>query len=65
MCWLLQETSKQINMEKSRGIDSFESRNNTQVYKARDLCRAFAEYNALENFRYVFFQLCKLHTFFK
>lgn len=54
MCWLLQETSKQINMEKSRGIDSFESRNNAQVYKARDLSRAFAEYNALESFKYVF-----------
>lgn len=34
------------------GQNKFEARNSTQVYKARDLSRAYAEYYALKSFQH-------------
>lgn len=35
----------------NNGLNKFKARNNAQVYKARDLSRAYAEYYALKSFQ--------------
>lgn len=50
LCWLLQTTSKQMDAAKSAGVNTFQARNDAQVYRARDLARAFAEYYTLKCF---------------
>lgn len=50
MCWLLETTSTFMNAAKQEGINAFKARNDSQVYKARDLSRAYAEYYALQCF---------------
>ncbi|XP_035783311.1 peroxisomal acyl-coenzyme A oxidase 3-like [Anopheles albimanus] len=50
MCWLLQQSVAQMVEASSQGIDTFTARNNCQVYRARDLSRAYAEYYALRSF---------------
>lgn len=59
MCWLLTATVKQIDAAKLEGKNVFEARNDAQVYRARDLTRAYAEYNALQCFRQ---RLQKIHV---
>ena len=51
MCYLLQETSKQVNKAKESGVDSFTAKNDSQVYMARNLSQALAEYYALNSFK--------------
>lgn len=51
MCWLLHSISKTMTEFSEQGIDRFAARNNVQVYKARDLSRAYAEYYALKSFQ--------------
>lgn len=51
MCWLLECTSRQISVALSKGQNVFEARNVAQVYLARDLTRAYAEYYALQSFQ--------------
>lgn len=50
MCWLLHSTSQQMSGAKQNGTNGFKARNDAQVYRARDLSRAFAEYYALQCF---------------
>lgn len=50
MCWLLDATSKLMNAAKQDGVNTFKARNEAQVYRARDLSRAYAEYYALRCF---------------
>lgn len=50
MCWLLESTSKLMDAAKQSGTNTFKARNDAQVYKARDLSRAYAEYYALQCF---------------
>lgn len=40
-----------MHISTNNGLNKFEARNNAQVYKARDLARAFAEYYALLSFQ--------------
>lgn len=47
LCWLLDSTAKAMHISTNNGLNRFEARNDAQVYKARDLSRAFAEYYAL------------------
>lgn len=47
LCYLLDSTSKAMHKSTNNGLNRFEARNDAQVYKARDLSRAFAEYYAL------------------
>lgn len=51
MCWLLDATAKCTASSLSKGSHRFEARNNAQVYKARNLTRAYSEFYALECFR--------------
>lgn len=51
LCWLTIATSRQMKTATEKGLNKFEARNNAQVYKARDLSRAFAEFFALKNFQ--------------
>lgn len=51
MCWLLESTSRQISTGTNSGQNVFEARNTAQVYLARDLTRAYAEYYALQSFQ--------------
>ncbi|EAT48670.1 AAEL000370-PA [Aedes aegypti] len=51
MCWLLYSTVDQIQLSSDNGADRFKARNDSQVYRARDLSRAYAEYYALQSFR--------------
>ena len=51
LCHLMEVTSKQINVAKANGADIFTAKNDSQVYKAKILSIAFAEYNALTSFR--------------
>lgn len=55
MCWLLDATSNEIQQATINGMDKFEARNNAQVYKARDLSMAYAEYYAMTSYRYDLF----------
>ncbi|XP_055597144.1 peroxisomal acyl-coenzyme A oxidase 3-like [Uranotaenia lowii] len=50
MCWLLTSTEKQIDASSANGSDRFTARNESQVYRARDLTRAYAEYYAMISF---------------
>lgn len=40
-----------MHMSVSNGLSKFEARNNAQVYKARDLSRAYSEYYAVKSFQ--------------
>lgn len=51
MCWLLNSISKTMSEMSDQGVHRFAARNNVQVYKARDLSRAYAEYYALKSFQ--------------
>lgn len=51
MCWLMDSTTKKIGFEINAGSDKFQARNDSQVYKARDLTKAYAEYSALGSFK--------------
>uniref|UniRef100_A0A8D8G9W4 Acyl-coenzyme A oxidase n=2 Tax=Culex pipiens TaxID=7175 RepID=A0A8D8G9W4_CULPI len=51
MCWLLHSTAEQLLHADKDGTDRFKARNDSQVYRARDLSRAYSEYYALECFR--------------
>lgn len=51
MCYLIDSTSKEMESCTSQGQSRIEARNNAQVYKARDLTRAFSEYYALKSFQ--------------
>ena len=51
MCWLLQSTVKATENAIANGADVFSARNSSQVYLARDLTKAYAEYYALINFQ--------------
>ncbi|XP_058450516.1 peroxisomal acyl-coenzyme A oxidase 3 [Malaya genurostris] len=51
MCWLLHSTNEQFERVEQNEADRFKARNDSQVYRARDLSRAYAEYNAMESFR--------------
>ncbi|KAL9692404.1 hypothetical protein quinque_000121 [Culex quinquefasciatus] len=51
MCWLLHSTTEQLQHADKDGTDRFKARNDSQVYRARDLSRAYSEYYALECFR--------------
>lgn len=51
MCWLLNSISKTMSEMNDQGVNRFAAKNNVQVYKARDLSRAYAEYYALKSFQ--------------
>lgn len=51
LCWLLDTTSKSMHISVSNGLSKFEARNNAQVYKARELSRAYSEYYSLKSFQ--------------
>ncbi|CAO1355326.1 unnamed protein product [Diamesa hyperborea] len=51
MCYLLDVTGNQINNAKANGVDSFKAKNDAQVYKARTLSQALAEYYAMCSFK--------------
>lgn len=51
LCHLIHRTSKLIQEEESQGKNTFEARNNAQVFAARDLVRAYPEYYALRTFK--------------
>lgn len=43
--------SNQMKQSTANGLSRFEARNNSQVFRARDLSRAYSEYYALKSFR--------------
>lgn len=49
LCFLLKSTSEDIKGNPNKNI--FVARNAAQVYRAKDLTRAYAEYYALQSFR--------------
>lgn len=51
LCHLMEQTNKHINKAKSDGANAFTAKNISQVYKARTLSVAFAEYYALCSFK--------------
>lgn len=51
MCYLMDSTVKQMQSSTNNGLSRFEARNNAQVYRARDLTRAYSEYYALKSFQ--------------
>jgi len=51
MSWLLDAISQKISKAVKNGANNFDARNNAQVYLARNLSRAYAEYFALESFK--------------
>lgn len=51
LCWLLNSTSNAMRISMENGQNKFEARNSAQVYKARDLSRAYAEYYAFISFQ--------------
>ncbi|CAD7085580.1 unnamed protein product [Hermetia illucens] len=51
LCFLLKKTSSAMKHAISQGHHKFDARNNAQVYGARDLSRAYAEYYALYNYQ--------------
>lgn len=51
LCWLLRSTYEQNQLAEKADIDRFKARNDSQVYRARDMSRAYAEYYALKSFR--------------
>lgn len=52
MCYLMDSTVKQMQLCTMNGMSRFEARNNAQVYRARDLTRAYSEYYALKSFQH-------------
>lgn len=51
MCYLIDSTTKEMELRTNNGQTRFEARNNAQVFRARDLTRAFSEYYALKSFQ--------------
>lgn len=51
ICHLIRKTSKLLEEAKSSGKNTFEARNNAQVFAARDLTKAYPEYFALKTFK--------------
>ncbi|CAD6997130.1 peroxisomal acyl-coenzyme A oxidase 3 [Ceratitis capitata] len=51
LCYLLNKTSNRVAEDRKTGVHPFDARNNSQVYGARDLSLAYAEYFALSHFR--------------
>lgn len=51
MCHLLRVTNNQVNKSKASGSDNFTAKNNSQVYKARTLSVALAEYHTISSFK--------------
>lgn len=51
MCWLLHSTTERLQQAEQNGADRFKARNDSQVYAARDLSRAYSEFYAMECFR--------------
>lgn len=51
MCYLMDSTVRQMQSSTGNGMSRFEARNNAQVYRARDLTRAYSEYYALKSFQ--------------
>lgn len=51
MCYLMDSTSNQMQQSISDGKSKFDARNNSQVYRARDLTRTYSEYYALKSFQ--------------
>ncbi|XP_037959957.1 peroxisomal acyl-coenzyme A oxidase 3 [Teleopsis dalmanni] len=47
LCYLLDTTTKRVALSVNNGVHRFEARNNSQVYGARELSLAYAEYFAL------------------
>lgn len=45
--YLVEETDKRMNEVMQSGLDKFTARNESQVYRASVLCRAYGEYTAL------------------
>uniref|UniRef100_A0A3B4A3J0 Acyl-coenzyme A oxidase n=1 Tax=Periophthalmus magnuspinnatus TaxID=409849 RepID=A0A3B4A3J0_9GOBI len=50
VCFLLDESFKRLQQQRSMGKDEFESRNNCQVYYCRSLSMAYIELTCLERF---------------
>ncbi|XP_017476567.1 PREDICTED: peroxisomal acyl-coenzyme A oxidase 3 [Rhagoletis zephyria] len=50
LCYLLDQTSRRVEQDTKAGVHRFDARNNAQVYGARDLSLAYAEYFALSRF---------------
>ncbi|XP_053958182.1 peroxisomal acyl-coenzyme A oxidase 3 [Anastrepha ludens] len=57
LCYLVDKTSKRVAQDIKAGAHRFDARNNSQVYGARDLSLAYAEYFALSRFRQRFRRL--------
>lgn len=51
LCYLLDVTSKHMKSSIEKGNHRFVARNDAQVYKARDLSKAYAEFFALNSFK--------------
>lgn len=51
ICHLLRETNDQINQSTANGANNFKAKNDSQVYKARTLSLAFAEFFAISSFK--------------
>lgn len=51
MCWLLDATSKNMQAQMGEGKHRFQARNDSQVYLAKDLTRAYAEYSAVGGYK--------------
>lgn len=51
MCWLMRSIVEDVSLAKQKGACSFEAKNNTQVYKARDLAFIYSEFYAISSFR--------------
>lgn len=51
MCYLMDSTSKQMQLCRSQNLSRLEARNHAQVYRARDLTRTFSEFYAIRSFQ--------------
>lgn len=50
VCFLLDESNKRLQQQRSMGKDEFEARNNSQVYYCRSLSMAYIELTCLQRF---------------
>ncbi|XP_050427560.1 peroxisomal acyl-coenzyme A oxidase 3-like isoform X2 [Adelges cooleyi] len=50
ICYLLERTSERVNLLKAQGVCKFTAKNESQMFFARDLSIAFAEYLILKQF---------------